>query len=1759
MFKRITSILICFCMVLSMVPAVHAQIQTLEQTVETAPAQTLQASSTDYYTDLETAGEWMTHYLRTLREEFTIRYRLEGDFAPMAETIFEAGVKHVGAPQLGDYLRFSVKRYSASTSYYFSGGYCYMTIDYNVTYRVDDQKKTAINSYEAVVFDALELEYLDGYDSLAAIYQWITNNVAYDDVHVNDPEYDDMFTPYGALVDGKAVCQGYAMLMYRMLMEEGIDCRIITGTGNGGPHAWVIAQIGDHYYNLDPTWDATLVQAGLDYEYFLCSESNFPDHTRDPEFTTDEFTAAYPMGTENYTPAAKPTSGACGDDLTWNLSANGVLTISGTGDMYDYYADVPWEDSIQSITAIVVEEGVTGIGYYAFSTHYRATSLSLPQSLVTIDKGAFYNCSGLTEVTIPAGVTHLGESAFESCESLVSLDIQAQLTTISEQAFESCEALVSVTIPEGVVSLQENCFGFCDNLESVTLPSTLESIAYYAFVSTDLCRVTIPAGVTYIGEDAFCGCMRLKEVLFLGPAPQIHSSAFRNTTANCYYSDSQISWEDHKLQYGGNLTWIATDVDTFCANGHTFGEWYIWERPTCVTSGTKRHDCEKCEAFETAYAKAYGHSYYAQTVAPGENTSGYTQYQCGACGDKYIDFKDPNNLTRSDACLLLQDAVLHRRRSITVAYWDSVPGNDDEAMKLWDEAIGHSGIPNLGDYVMCEPQYSVYENGWVQNTSNNRYLNYADFDVTYSSDFTNEEKMESAMSAVLEELALIGRSDFDKIRIIHDFVCTELTYGTSGLKSHTASGALLHGYAVCQGYALLTYRLMLEAGIDCRYISGATSGGPHGWNIVRLDGVYYNIDTTWDDNGSNNTPVYTYFLRSQENFPDHVRSAEYDTPEFHEQYPMATQDYLVSMGSCGETAQWILYPNGTMEISGTGKVERTASTQWDWPAYRTQVARIVVGAGITELAENLFFDLDNVKTLVFEGNAPSFTTLGFFRPSQEINAYYPVANDTWTADKPEDPLASLQWSGYIGQGPCAEKLYWILLEDGTLHVSGQGEMKTKVGHFPWGLEYATQVKRAILSEGITNIGQNAFGNCTNLTQVTVPASVTAIDEYAFFRCVGLQRIDLPKALRFIGDGAFYNCIGLTEITIPKNVTEIGRDVFMFCDNLAKITFQGDVPQIDNTAFSGVTAIAWYPMGNETWTEDMLHRYYGGFLEWKGYDVIPYTPLENRLGVDGETMTITLAAEGEGISYQWHLRLQGQGGFAPVGTNSPSLALTLSLDMNNAEVYCVLSDGEGNTVKTNTATVRVYGALLLDTPQRVSLITDERKSFLITPTVDCFYLFAITADRATFAYLYDSEDNLLVDSSESVTIDTQLVYRLETGKTYRLETRLRFYDEVGDITVRVTRCHGDLSTQTLTPATCTSAGLVAYTCGACGHRWEETLVVGHTYENGSCIYCGKGESVAGGQCGENLFWELNSDGSFEISGQGAMDDYDMYTVPWAAYADRISSVTVCPGVTSLGSYSFYQCTEITSVTLPESLERLGESVFLGCAKLKQITLPEKVTVIPGWAFFQCNALETITILGQVTDIGMSAFYFCESLQAITLPGSLKTIGENAFFFCSGLKEITIPAGVTEIGEYGFYNCSGVQQVTFLGNAPQMGSMAFYNLMEFPKAYYPDLASWTETVRQPHFFLEWVLTPHTHDYVDGFCSLCGQEESQPGLRGDIDCNNQVDTDDIIQLLLHVSLPTMFPIEADADFDSNGTVDTDDIIKLLLHVSLPDLFPL
>ncbi len=259
-----------------------------------------------------------------------------------------------------------------------------------------------------------------------------------------------------------------------------------------------------------------------------------------------------------------------------------------------------------------------------------------------------------------------------------------------------------------------------------------------------------------------------------------------------------------------------------------------------------------------------------------------------------VAFKNEDEIVRK-----VQNSLKRRDRRIVLTFSTEGEYMEDVSLLVGDlmtNALAMEEAPTDGDYIRY--QYGGYTLSYSHKWLGAQYRYTIQIEPIYYTTPEQEDKVDRAVEEILLELDFRRRtSDYEKIRAIHDYLYRTVTYDTIHQKNEnyhldtTAYAALINGTARCQGYSVAAYRLLRAAGIDCRIITGTVINNGaaelHAWNLVELDGVYYNLDITWDKL----LGTQDYFLKSNQSIPDHIRDSEFETESFRAQYPAAETDY----------------------------------------------------------------------------------------------------------------------------------------------------------------------------------------------------------------------------------------------------------------------------------------------------------------------------------------------------------------------------------------------------------------------------------------------------------------------------------------------------------------------------------------------------------------------------------------------------------------------------------------------------------------------------------------------------------------------------------------------------------------------------------------------------------------------------------------------------------------------------------------------------
>ena len=539
----------------------------------------------------------------------------------------------------------------------------------------------------------------------------------------------------------------------------------------------------------------------------------------------------------------------------------------------------------------------------------------------------------------------------------------------------------------------------------------------------------------------------------------------------------------------------------------------------------------------------------------------------------------------------------------------------------------------------------------------------------------------------------------------------------------------------------------------------------------------------------------------------------------------------------------------------------------------------------------------------------------------------------------------------------SQLMKWTLTSDGTLTISGEGNMFGA----PWS-QYKSKIKKVVIGEGVESISDNAFHYYENLRSVSLPSTLTSIGEAAFWACSSLQSITLPNNLTNIGLNAFRACHSLTQVLIPASVTNIDGSAFECCTGLTDVVFEGnslefgsgatfyDCTSLKNVFFNGTRA---------DWTAS----------RGSSGSVLPAAAqiyYKNDLISSG-----TCGDNSSGNNTQWKLTKAGtliitvgtgytEGGIADFAYGKAPWYQ----DIYDSGIRCLIIGSGIKTIGsyafadcTDLAEIIVPDGVISIGDGAFQQNSGAKRVVLPPSTVYIGHGALRDCSALTSVSLPDSMSNrLFLDMFEGC-------------------TNLKSVDIPDGITDIY---EGDL-------ASCPNWTDIYY--DNWGRVWNRVVSnVRDSIPDRMNVHF-KDNIYDSGSCGENVTWTLTADGTLTISGTGAMTDYTYDSrSPWYSCRTYIKRVVMQQGVTSIGDHAFWDCSGLTSVTIPDGVTSIGGDAFSGCAALTSVEIPNGVTAIGGSTFSNCIRLAKVTIPKSVTSIGKNAFYYCESIADVYYDGT-----------------------------------------------------------------------------------------------------------------------------------------------------------------------------
>ncbi|MBQ2879273.1 MAG: leucine-rich repeat domain-containing protein, partial [Anaerotignum sp.] len=666
-------------------------------------------------------------------------------------------------------------------------------------------------------------------------------------------------------------------------------------------------------------------------------------------------------------------------------------------------------------------------------------------------------------------------------------------------------------------------------------------------------------------------------------------------------------------------------------------------------------------------------------------------------------------------------------------------------------------------------------------------------------------------------------------------------------------------------------------------------------------------------------------------------------------------------------------------------------------------------------------------------------------------------------------LEAAEASDVIAEGTHGDNLTWVLTGDGTLTISGEGDMKESysASYYPW-YAYQTQITKIVVNEGVTSIGDYAFLSCDKLNSVTLPDALEIIGEYAFEYCGVLKSIYIPESVETIGEFAFAYCDKLNTVTLPKSLTVLNRAVFYGCDNLSSVVFPAGLKEIGKQAFASCNLSSIELPEGLTTIGERAFRDCANLIRVK---------FPSTLEVVG-TEAFEMCASLKDFSLPEGLKTIGGCAFNDCGSITkleiPASVTSIAVDaFANCDGLQSISVNALNTVydsrnncnaliETATDTL-VKGLATTVIPDDIRVIGDFAFNGLAIKDIvlpDGLTEIGAEAfawcDELTFPEIpatvtsIGSEAFRGCDALESIEIPGSVTqignYAFADCGGLKKVVIAEGVKDINDAAfndcddVRVVVLPKSMETIRIAAfEDCIRIKQVYYYGTAA--EWEDILISSDNdpllNANRNYVTAGAEELIyASGTCGDNVTWKINIDGVMTISGTGAMADYySSDSEPWNDAEDMIKSIIVENGVTTIGAGAFYYYEELESVTLPASVKMIGTQAFRGCYNLKSVTMSEGLESIGQYAFISCNDLKSIDLPKSLREIGTGAFKYCYALERIAIPDGVTEIRPEVFQFCRELKEVALPKSIQSIDRYAFYGCDALTDVYYAGTTAQ----------------------------------------------------------------------------------------------------------------------------
>ncbi len=774
-----------------------------------------------------------------------------------------------------------------------------------------------------------------------------------------------------------------------------------------------------------------------------------------------------------------------------------------------------------SLTSVTIPNSVTSIGRNAFKNCSGLTSITIPESVMSIGYEAFRGCTGLTSVSIPNSVTEIGYWAFGGCTGLTSITIPNSVTEIGPDAFEGCSGLTSITIPNSVTEIGDYAFSGCSGLTSITIPNGVTRISWGTFQDcTSLTSVTIPESVKDIGTEAFFNCSSLTSVTVGRETPvSIISNVFSNRANATLYVPKGSKSAYQSADYWKEFKEIV-EVDNFLVDG-------IWYR--IISSSDRTVEV----TYQGVSYDSFADEYTGTVKIPSSITYGGKTYSVTKIGQwAFRGCKNLASVTIPNSVTTIGDYAFYGCSNITAV---TIPKSVT--------TIGYYAFQGNGLYAVAIP------NG-VTSIGNGA--------------FSGCKNLSSA--TIPSSVTTIGSYAFDGCSSLTSvYVGKETPVSiNSSVFSNRANATLYVPYGCKSAYSSANYWKDFKSIVEMNYFV--------------VDGICYHVlassaqtvEVTNKESASGTTHKYTGSVT----IPSSVTFGG-------KTYSVTTIGESALRTCSGLTS--VSIPNTVTTIDSYAFRESKDLTSITIPegvkyintaAFRscTGLTDVIIPSSVTSISDYAFDGCSSLTSVTVQKETPVSISSNVFSNRANATLYVPTGSKSAyeAANYWKEFKKIVEVDYFVVDG-----IWYRILSssDLTVQVTYRGsKYNSYANEYTGAVNIPSSITYGGKTYRVTEIGSNAFDECSSLTSVTIPDGMTFIRAYAFYNCIGLTEVTIPNSVTNIGLCAFENCYKLTSVNIPDGVTGISIRAFMGCSSLTSITIPNGVTSISDDTFYGCSRL-----------------------------------------------------------------------------------------------------------------------------------------------------------------------------------------------------------------------------------------------------------------------------------------------------------------------------------------------------------------------------------------------------------------------------------------------------------------------------------------------------------------------------------------------------------------------------------------------------------